>query len=416
MLAQALYNVVDRVFVGRAVGTLGIAGATVSFPFMLIMMACAMLVGFGATTLVSIQLGKKRHADAERILGNAFTLLLLTGLALTIAGSVWLDRLLVTFGATRQILPYAHDYLRIIVFGSIAQTVGFGLNSVIRGEGNPRAAMITMLIGASLNTILDPIFLFYCGWGMRGAALSTVISQAVASLWVLSYFFGGRSLLKIRPGNLRLNSAICRRILAFGSPIFAMQVAGSMTHAILNNQLRIHGGELAISAMGIIYAVVMFVAMPIFGITQGAQPIIGFNHGAGNRERVRRTLLAAIACASAVCLAGFTLVMVFPERVIELFNRQPQLVNMGVHAIRVSLVMLPIIGFQIVCSNYFQAVGKPGWAMLLGLSRQVLLLLPAILILPRWFGLDGIWAAFPTADLCAFLLTGVCFAVDWKRR
>ncbi len=415
MIAQALYNIVDRIFIGQAIGADGLAGATVSFPFMLILMAFGMLVGIGTTALVSIRLGQRKQAEAEQILGNGTVLLIGQALLITLTGLTLLDPLLRLFGASDAILPYARDYLQIIVLGSVFQAVGFGLNAVIRGEGNPRIAMVTMLIGAVLNTILDPIFLFRFGWGMRGAAAATVLAQSVSATWVLSYFLTGRSLLRIRLRNLRLKWSVCMAILAIGSAPFAMQIAASVLNAILNHQLHTYGGNLAISVMGIIYAVAMFIAMPVFGINQGAQPIIGYNYGASQFERVKKTLLAAILMATGIAVMGFLVVMLFPSQVVHLFNREDQaLLDLGTHAIRISLMALPVIGFQIVSASYFQAVGKPKHAMLLSLSRQVLLLIPAVLILPRFFGLNGVWAAMPTADLGSSILGALWLAFELR--
>jgi putative MATE family efflux protein len=415
MLSQALYNIVNRIFIGQAIGPLGIAGATVSFPFMLILMAFGMLVGFGATALVSIRLGEQQPDKAEQVLGNAAVLLAGVTAVLSLVGLIFIDPLLVLFGASEQVLPYARDYLQVIVLGAVFQSLGFGLNAVIRGEGNPRIAMVTMLIGALLNAVLDPIFLFGFGWGMRGAAAGTVLAQAVSATWVLSYFLRGRSLLRLRRVNLRLRWPVCRSIIAIGSPPFAMQLAASVLNAILNNQLGRYGGDLAISAMGIVWAIVMFIAMPIIGINQGVQPIIGFNYGARKYDRVLRALLTAILAATVVSTSGFLVVMIFPEHVIALFSRHdPALQQLGTHAIRSCLLMLPIVGFQIVSANYFQAVGKPKKAMLLTLSRQVLLLIPAVLILPHFFGLNGLWGAFPTADLGSSLWTGAWLLVELR--
>ncbi|MBM4090280.1 MAG: MATE family efflux transporter [Planctomycetes bacterium] len=408
MLAQATYNIVDRIFIGQAVGPLGIAGATLSFPFFLVLMAFSMLIGLGAAALVSIRLGERRHDEAERVLGNAVVLLFAISVVLTVAGLWFLEPLLRLFGASQQSLPYARDYAQLIVGGSIFQSMGFGLNALIRGEGNPRVAMITLLIGALLNTILDPIFLFWFGWGMRGAAAATVISQAVSMIWVVSYFLRGKSLLRLRRENLKPSWSLSKSIIAIGSPMFSMQLAASAMNAILNNQLRVHGGDLAISVIGIVHAVALFIAMPIFGLNQGAQPLIGYNFGAKQYDRVRKTLQTAILYATALCLVGFLIVMTYPTQIIGLFHRgDEELVRLGTRALRICLVMFPIIGFQIVSANYFQAVGKPMQALLLGLSRQVLLLIPAILVLPCFWELDGVWAALPTADACSSILTGV---------
>lgn len=415
MMAQALYYVIDRVFIGRALGENGIAAITVAFPFMLIVMAFGMLIGFGATAQISIRLGQQNKSDAERILGNATVLLVLAALLITVVGELFLDHILQAFGARAEVVPLAGQYLHVIVLGTIFQTVGFGLNATIRGEGNPRVAMLSMLISVATNVVLAPIFLFGLGWGMWGAALATVIAQAVAAVWVVVYFFSGYSVLKFRRGNLRLHGPTCRQILAIGSPPFAMQIAASIQQSILNNQLNAYGGMLAISVMGIIYSAVMMFAMPIFGLTQGAQPIIGYNCGAGRFDRVKRVLEVAILAATCLTLAGFTVAMLWPAQMIGVFVKaDPSLVALGTHAIHISCIMFPIVGFQIVSASYFQAVGKPRVAMFLLLSRQVLILIPAVLILPRFFGLDGVWASIPTADFCSSVLTGICLTFELR--
>jgi putative MATE family efflux protein len=411
-----MYLLVDRVFVGRALGDVAIAATTVAFPCMLVLMAFGMLIGIGGTALVSIRLGQQRREEAEQVLANATLLMLGVSLVLTILGSLLLDPLLRLFGASDTVLPYARDYMQIIVLGTVFQIMGFGLNAIIRGEGNPRVAMITMLLGVVLNAVTAPILIFGLHWGMRGAAIATVFSQAVSTLWVLWYFLRGRSVLKLRAGNLRLQWPICVTIVALGSPLFAMQLAASVSNSLLNNQLRIYGGDRAVSVMGIIYAMVMITLMPIFGINQGAQPIIGFNYGAQRFDRVKKALQTAVLAASGIALLGYSVAMLFPGLVIALFTEHdPALSRLGRHAIRLSMIMLPIVGFQIVSASYFQAVGKPKHAMLLSLSRQVLLLIPAVLILPRFFGLDGVWLALPVADFCSSLLTGIWLYLELRQ-
>ncbi len=371
LMAQALYNIIDRVFVGQAMGPIGIAGITVAFPFMLIVLAFGMLIGFGAAALISIRLGEQRKAEAEHVLGNAVVLLIVASILITAIALPLIDQILVVFGASNEVLPYARDYLGIIVLGTIFQTLSFGLNAAIRGEGNPRVAMLSMLISVLLNVILAPLFIFGFGWGMKGAALATVLAQAVSAVWVVAYFLSGKSLLRLRARNLRLVGAICLPIVAMGSPPWAMQIAASVLQSVLNNQLFIYGGDMAISVMGIIWAVMMMIAMPIFGINQGAQPIIGYNHGAERFDRVKKALETAILAASGFTLFGFAVAMVFPAEVIRLFDRDDEaLIAMGSHAIRVAMLTLPIIGFQIVSASYFQAVGKPREAILLMLSRK----------------------------------------------
>jgi putative MATE family efflux protein len=416
MLAQALYNFIDRVFVGQAIGPNGIAGTTVAFPFMLIVLAFSLLIGFGAAALISIRLGEGRKAQAEQVLGNATALVVAASAVVTAAGLFFLDDILVLFGASDVVLPFARDYLRIIVLGTVFQMASFGLNAAIRGEGNPKIAMLSMLISVAINLILAPFFIFGLSWGMQGAALATVIAQAVSAVWVVAYFLSGRSVLALRFRHLLPDRWICRDILLIGSPPFAMQMAASVMQSILNHQLRVHGGDVAISVMGILYVVFMMIAMPVFGLNQGAQPIMGYNYGAGRLDRVKRTLVMAIAAASALTTVGFAVTMLFPGQVIRLFNRDDEaMLTLGIHAMRISVLMLPLIGFQVVSASYFQAVGKPREAMLLMLSRQVLLLIPAVLILPRFFGLDGVWAALPTADFGACFATGICLWLELRR-
>jgi len=415
MVTHALYNVVDRIFIGRGVGPLGIAGAAVGFPIMMILMAFGMLVGLGANALISIRLGEKKKEEAELVLGNALVLLIGLALTLTTAGLIFLKPLLLLFGASGATLPYAADYLSIILMGSVFQAVGFGMNNFIRGEGNPRIAMLTMLIGALLNTILDPIFIFIFDMGIKGAALATVISMAASATWVLSYFLGGRSLLKIRLRNLMLRLAVVRSIFAVGSPPFVLQLASSATTAILNNQLQRYGGDLAISAFGIIFSIMFMFFMPVIGLNQGAQPIIGFNFGAKQYERVKKTLQYAIAAATVWVIIGFGATQFFPSHLVGLFNRDSaRLMEIGTRGMRIFLMMMPIIGFQIVSANYFQAVGKPRQAMFLTLSRQVLLLIPLIFVLPLFFGLTGIWVAGPISDLTSSIITGLLILSEMR--
>jgi putative MATE family efflux protein len=416
MLVNALYNVVDRIFIGLGVGPLGIAGVTVGFPLMIVQMAFGMLIGMGATALISIRLGEKKKEDAERILGNAFSLLVLVSLLLMASGLIWLRPLLILFGASPAILAQGREYLGVILAGSVFMGVGFGMNGFIRAEGNPRTAMLTMLIGAVLNTLLDPLFIFAFRMGVRGAAIATVISQAVSAAWVLSYFLGGRSLLKLRLPNLRIRRETAVGIAVLGFAPFAMQLAASVLNAILTRQLQRYGGDLAIAVMGIFFSLNMLIFMPVFGINQGAQPLIGYNYGARRFDRVRQTLRLAVAAATVVMLAGFTVVELFPSFLLRLFSRDSaSLLAIGVPALRICMAALPIVGFQVVAASYFQAVGKPRQSMLLMLSRQVLLLIPAILLLPRFFGLAGIYYSVPLSDLGSALLTGSCLLLELRK-
>lgn len=415
MVVNATYNVVDRIFIGRGVGALGIAGATIGFPIMIVLMAFGMLVGIGANSLVSIRLGQKKREEAERIIGNAVTLLVFFAVILTTVGLIFLKPLLLLFGASENILQYAYEYVSIILMGTIFQAIGFGMNHFIRGEGNPKRAMLTMLIGAILNMILDPIFIFVFKLGIRGAAIATVISQMVTAVWVLSYFLGKKSLLRIHLRNLRLDKRLVKNILSIGSAPFAMQMAASTMNAILNNQLQSYGGDIAISTMGVIYSIAFMIIMPVIGLNQGAQPIIGYNYGAMKYDRVKKTLLLAILSATIWVTLGFVVTQLFTGSIIQMFSKNEELLEMGERAMRIFLMMLPIVGFQVVSSSYFQAVGKPKHAMVLTLSRQVLFLIPMIIILPRFFGLRGIWFAGPAADLASSLLTATWLMIEIRQ-
>jgi len=415
MVVNALYNIVDRIFIGNFVDSLGLAGVTIAFPIMIIQMAFGMLVGIGATSLISIRLGEGKKKEAELILGNAMVLLIIFSGLVSIFGLSFLDPLLKVFGASPQVLPYAKSYLSIILFGAVFQTTGFGMNNFIRAEGNPNRAMFTMLIGAILNTILDPLFIIVFDMGIRGAALATIISQAASAAWVLSYFLAKKSSLEVRKENWKLNFNIVKKILSIGSAPFSMQVAASAITTLLNHSLKLYGGDLAISAYGAINSFSTILLMPIFGINQGVQPIIGFNYGAKKYDRVKKALLLAIIAATSFTIVGFIITRIFPAQLVALFNsKDKDLIRVGANGMKIFFTMLPLIGFQIVSSNYFQATGKPKQAMLLSLSRQVLMLVPAILILPRFFDLNGVWMAGPTADFFSSLLTGTFILFEMK--
>lgn len=415
MVVNALYNFVDRIFIGNGVGSLGIAGITISFPLMLIVFAFAMLIGFGATSLISIKLGENKKEEAELIMGNGLVLLIFISATISGLGLIFIDPLLQIFGASATVLPYARDYLTIILWGTVFMTVSFGMNNFIRAEGNPKIAMFTMLIGAILNIILDPIFIFVFNWGIKGAALATIIAQMVSTTWVLSYFLSGKSTLNLRSQNLKLQFPTVKKIAAIGSAPFAMQLAASLLNVIMNNSLNFYGGDVAVAGVGIINSILTLILMPIFGINQGAQPIIGFNYGAQKFDRVKEGLKLAIIAATLVVTLGYLATRLFPQQFIALFNRDdPELIAFGAEAIRVFFLFLPIIGFQIVSASYFQAVGKPKKAMFLTLSRQVLLFIPLLLILPRFLGLKGILYAAPISDIGSSLLTGLWLLMEIK--
>ena len=410
MLVNALYNIVDRIFIGRGVGGVAIGGLYLGMPIMLIIMAFGMLVGIGGNTLVSIKLGQNKENEANQIASNSLTLLVLIGVGLSVLGLIFLNPMLKLFGASASNIGYATDYLKIILIGAPFNVIGFGMNNFIRGEGNPKIAMFTMLIGAFSNIILDYIFIFPFNMGVQGAALATIISQLISTTWVLYYFYSKKSVLSIKRKYMKLQSLLVKKIVLNGFAPFSMQIAASMVTALYNTNLQAFGGDLATSSMGVINSVSMMVLMPVFGINQGSQPIMGYNYGATKYSRVKKTVIYASLAATLVTTLGFLIVQFFPSQIITLFvgkDGSKELLDIAVPGIRILLSMFPIIGFQIVSTSYFQATGRPKYAMFLSMSRQVLILIPALLILPQIFGLTGVWMSGALADLLSSIITAV---------
>lgn len=407
MIVSALYNIIDRIFIGNSSGSLGIAGITIGFPIMMIQSALGMMVGIGATALLSIKLGQQNKKDAELIVGNTITLLIGISIVMTML-VFFLDPMLRIFGASEEVLPYARDYMRVIMLGSIFTAFTMGMNNFLRAEGKPSLSMATMLASTVLNVILAPIFIFVFKWGMTGAALATLLSQAVSASWILLYFLTGKSSLKIYKSNFKLKKEIVSGIIALGIPSFTMTTAQSILNAIMNRSLVAYGGDIAVSGVGVTMSLLMLIMMPVMGISQGAQPIIGYNFGAKKIDRVNLTLKYAIIAATAISTAGYVVTRLFPSQLISIFNSSDtELITFGTYALLMLTFFLPLIGFQIVGSGYFQAIGKPLQSIILSLSRQVLILIPALLILPHFFKLDGVLAAMPLSDVLATIITGL---------
>lgn len=413
MMVNALYNVVDRIYIGW-LGPLAMTGIGLNLPFMTILMAFGMLIGIGGGANISIRLGQGKRNDAERILGNALTLLILIMAVVSVVGLAFKVPLLYQFGASDATIGYANEYITIILFGAIFQGVGFGLNNIIRAEGSPKIAMFTMLIGAISNIILDPIFIFVFDMGIAGAALATIISQFISAVWVLRHFLSGNSKLTLKKANLKLDSEIIISTFSIGMSPFFMQIAASIVTIVSNNALKNTGGDIAIGAMTVINAIAIMFMMPIFGLNQGSQPIIGYNYGAKQYDRVKQTLKLAILAASSICLVAFISTQFFTIYLVKIFNRDPELVSTATQGMKIFLCMMPFIGFQIISANYFQAVGKAPKAMFLSLLRQVIVLIPMLIILPKFFGLTGVWMAGPTADFIASVVTAIFIIVEMR--
>ncbi|MEA5025179.1 Multidrug export protein MepA [bioreactor metagenome] len=416
MLVNALYNIVDRIFVGQGVGYIGIAATTVAFPIMIINMATSMLIAIGATALISIRLGEQKKEEAEKIAGNATGLLILLPLLLTIVYLIFTDPILKLFGASAEVLPYARDFTHIIMLGSVSGSIAFGMNNFIRAEGNPRYAMLTQIIGAVLNVILNYTFIFKLGLGIKGSALASICSQTVSALFVLGYYFTNRSTIKIHLRNLKPQPSIVFSILVIGFAPFAMQIANSIQQTILNKTLMVYGGDIALSAVGIIMSISTIIFMPIVGISQGAQPLIGFNYGAKQYDRIKETLKKSVLFSTILAAVGYVVIRIWPYQIIGLFSKDDvALTQLTVHAMLVFFALLPLIGIQILCSSYFQAVGKPLQSTLLNLSRQVLLFIPLLLILPNFWGIEGVWRTAPIADSLAVLITSTVILFEMKK-
>ncbi|MGH1648881.1 MATE family efflux transporter [Enterococcus gilvus] len=417
MVVNALYNVVDRIYIGNApgLGANGLAGITIGFPIMIILLSIGILFGVGGATLFSMKLGAGETEEAELALGNAFSLLLISGGLFMVLGQVFLSPLLVAFGASPQVLPYAIGYMRIIFWGAVFQIVSIGLNNFLRADGQPKLAMVTMFMGAGVNIILDPVFIYVFDMGMAGAALATILSQFISMVWILTYFFSKRSHHPIRLKNMVLKWGTAIRITALGLPNFLLQLGNSVLNVVLNMTLLSYGGDIAVSGMGIVNSIQTILLMPITGLVQGAQPIVSFNFGAKKFNRVRETQKYAILIATTIVGIGWLATRIIPEPLVRLFNSEPELLAFGTQALQTWFLGLPIIGFQIVASNFFQATGRTRSAIFLTLTRQIILLIPAILLFSQTWGMAGLLHAAPFSDAAAGLLTAVFYIGGIKR-
>ncbi len=416
MLVNALYNVVDRIFVGNGVGRLALSAITAEFPMTLVVMAFNMLIGIGASTLISIRLGEGKKEEAQEILGNAFVLFLIIGALVTVLGLVFLEPILELLGASPDVMPYAKEYAGILTAGTLAFTFGMGMNNMIRAEGNPKMAMATMLIGAVTNIILDPIFIYVFKWGIKGAAIATIISKIISAIWVLRYFLTGSGHLRLDIRKIKMKTAHIMSILSLGVAPFIMQLTASMLNLILNNSLMFYGGDLAMAAMGIVSGITNLMLMPLFGISQGLQPIVGYNYGARNFSRVKEALQKGMLLATAISIIGFLVIMLFPSQLVALFGKNDApLIAMGAEGLQRFLFTLPILGALVVGSNYFQAIGKPKRALFLSLTRQLLFFIPSIIILPKFWGLKGIFYSGPVSDVLSTTVMAVFLIWELRR-
>jgi putative MATE family efflux protein len=405
MVISALYNFVDTVFVGNGVGPLAIAALTIVFPVQIIMLAIGLMIGVGASSIISRALGRNDRGTAVKACGNAFVLNVLINAVLMVIAFIFLDKILIFFGASGDVLPYASDYLSIILFGFIFFSFSLASNHIIRAEGRPRAAVYPMIIGAILNIILDPIFIFVFKMGVRGVALATIISQFCSSVYIILYAFYGKSVYRPRISMLKPEKKMARDIIFIGFPSFLMAVLDSVIFLIYNRAILYYGNDLYIAVAGITFRIVDLTVMPILGISYGFSTIASFNYGARLYGRVKKIFGEALLWTTAIAAAGFIATMFFPRQLLGIFTDDLQIINMGILPMRIIVVFLPAIGFLIVGGVIFQAIGKPIPAFVIQFSRQLIFLIPAIFILPIFFGLNGVMLSWPVSDFLSFLVT-----------
>ena len=405
MTASSLYNIIDRAFIGQMVGPEAIAGLGITFPFMNLSAAFGAAVGVGASTCISVKLGQRDYGTAENLLGNTVTLNLIVGFLFMVVCMVFLDPILRFFGASDATLPYAREFMEIILLGNMVTHMYFGMNAVLRAAGKPRHAMYATLFTVGMNILLVIAFVWWFRWGIRGAAMATITSQTLALCWQMRIFSDKRELLHFKRGIYKLRSQLVKNIIAIGVSPFLMNVTSCVIVIFMNNQFVRYGGDMAVGAYSIANSMAMVFFMFVMGVNQGMQPIVGYNYGAEKYERMMRCLWLAIAAATAILLVGWTLSMLFPRQIARIFTTDPVLVEMAARGIVLDMLVFPIIASQAVITNFFQCIGKVKISIFLSLSRQLLMLLPLAFLLPLFWDLDGVWYSMPASDTGAFLMT-----------
>ena len=405
MSAASLYNIIDRAFIGQVVGPEAIAGLGITFPFMNLSAAFGAAVGVGASACISVKLGQRDYGTAQHLLGNTVTLNLIIGLAFMAVSLLLLNPILRFFGASDVTLPYAREFMQVILLGNVITHMYFGMNAVLRAAGKPRHAMYTVLFTVACNIVLVIAFVWWLRLGIRGAALATVTSQTLAMVWQMKLFSDSRELLHLKRGIYGLRRQLVKNIVSIGISPFLMNATSCVIVIFMNNQFVSYGGDLAVGAYSIANSMVMVFFMFVMGINQGMQPIVGYNYGARKYDRMMRCLWLAIAAATGVLLVGWGLSMAFPRQIARIFTTDEQLITLAAKGIRIDMLVFFVVGSQAVITNFFQSIGKVKVSIFLSLSRQIFMLLPLAFILPRFFGLDGVWYSMPLSDFMAFLIT-----------
>lgn len=414
MLVMAMYNVVDTIFVGRGVGANAIAGVSILFPFSLIVMSMAMLFGIGGSSLFSRSLGEGKLEKARLVLSTSFISVIISSILIIIVSYILGDKLLYLFGATENILPYSKEYFSIIMPGCILFSLAITGNNFARADGQAKIAMISMTASAIINIILDAIFIFVFKWGVLGAAIATAIAQLFSVIYLIRFFISKKFNVQLKAHDVKFIPSLIKPISAIGVSSFSRQLAGSVIFIVINNLLKFHGGDLALSAFGIINRVLSLVMMPIFGIAQGLQPIAGYNYGAKRYHFTKLATKYALIAATCVSVFGFAVSLVFPETIINVFTDDAKLIEMGSTALVYVMLAFPVVGFQVISASMFQAIGKAIPSLVLTLSRQVFLLLPLLVILSRFWQLKGVLMAFPFSDALSFAITGIYMYFQFK--
>ena len=417
-VATSVYNIIDSIFIGQGVGPMAIAGLAITFPLMNLVVAFVMLIAAGGATISSIFLGQKNLTKATDVVNNVFTLSLIHSVVFGGLTLLFLDDILYFFGATPETIPYAREFMEVILYGTPVTYIFIGLNNLMRATGYPKKAMISALVSVVVNLVLAPIFIFTLDWGIRGAAFATICGQTAAFVWVLSYFISRKSFVHLDIRNRWLTGSIISRIYAIGMSPFLMNVCACVVVVFINKALLESGGadgNYAVGAYGILNRTSMFFVMVVFGVTQGMQPILGFNYGAGQWGRVVKTLKIGIICGVVITTVGFALTQLIPDSISELFTSDERLIGMTKTGFRIFFMAYPLVGCQIVIQNFFQSIGKPKLSIFLSLTRQMLFLLPLLLVLPPHYGIDGVWASMSGSDFIAFVVSVVTAWIVLKK-
>ena len=415
MTASSLYNIVDAIFIGQGVGPLAIAGISLTFPVMQMTAAFGSMVGVGASTLLSVKLGERDYDTARRILGNVVVLNVLMGVVLGALMLCFIDPILFFFGATEQTVSYARDFMVVILAGNVVTHLYFGLNAMLRAASQPRAAMMATIYTVILNVMLCPLFIYWCGWGITGAALATVMSQALVLLWQFKLFSNKRSFIRFRRGIYKLKRSIVKDSLMIGLSPFLINLTGCTVAIFINKSLLVYGNDFDVASYGICNRFAFFFLMIVMGLTQGMQPIVGYNYGANKADRLKSALIKTILCCTAVVCVGFVMSLLIPRQIVSMFTTDEGLINLSVHYIRILFCTFPLIGFQIAVTNFFQSIGVVKKSIFLSLSRQLIFLIPAVLILPHYLGVDGVFWSIPVGDVAATFTSAVLFWIEMRK-